>query len=231
LRISRLELKNKELREYSIHIQDVREEERTSVARDVHDELGQTLTALKMELFRLNNKADSDREQIQKSTGSMLELINLSLDSVKDLSTRLRPKVLDNLSLGEAVSWLIKDFSQRSGIMVIEQLDEQMHIEDSEIKTALFRICQEILTNIIRHSQADKVTISLKYDNGFVVLETSDNGCGINEESLQKKKSFGIRGMKERCRYLKGQFSIKNAESGGTVITVAVPIKRRDTNA
>jgi signal transduction histidine kinase len=184
-----------------------------------------------MELFRLNNKKDFNPHQNQESTGSMLELINMSLDSVKALSTRLRPKVLDNLSLGEAISWLINDFSQRSGIGVIEKLDEQLHIEDSEIKTALFRICQEILTNVIRHSEADKVTITLKSDNGFVVLETSDNGCGISEESLEKKKSFGIRGMKERCRYLKGQFSIKNAESGGTVIKVAIPINRGKINA
>jgi len=231
LRLSQLELKNAELREYSIHIQDVREEERTSVARDVHDELGQTLTALKMELFRLKNRTDYREDQIQNSTASMLELINMSLDSVKNLSTRLRPKVLDNLSLEEAVSWLVKDFSQRSGIQVVEHLDERMHIEDSEVKTALFRICQEIFTNVIRHSEADKVIISLRSNNGFVVLKTTDNGCGISEESIEKQRSFGIRGMKERCRYLKGQFSIKNAESGGTVIRVALPLKRGNNNA
>lgn len=231
LRLSQLESKNKELREYSIHIQDVREEERTSVAREVHDELGQTLSALKMELFQLNRRENFNGDQLRKSTSSMLELLNLSLESVKDLSTRLRPKVLDNLSLGEAVSWLVKDFSQRSGIRVVEELDGTMYIDDIEIKTAIFRICQEILTNVIRHSQADEVKISLKFDNGFVVLDSFDNGCGITEESLEKNRSFGIRGMKERCRHLNGQFSIKNGEKGGTGIKVAIPMKRRRDNA
>jgi len=231
MRLQRLKIKNKELRDYTIHIQDVREEERTSVAREVHDELGQSLSALKMELFRIDNREDYNREQFKESTTSMLELLNMSLDAVKDLSTRLRPKVLDNLSLEEAISWLINDFSNRSGITVEGNFKEKMDIDDSEIKTALFRICQEILTNIIRHAHADTVIISLKTNNHSVILDIHDNGCGISEDSLEKQRSFGIRGMKERCRYLNGQFLIQNAEDGGTTIKVVIPLRKGGDNA
>ena len=214
MRLYRLELKNKELREYSIHVQDIREEERTSVAREVHDELGQTLSALKMEVFRIKGP----------DIKPIIELIDLSLESVKDLSTRLRPKVLDNLSLEEALSWLVRDFSHRSGISVVEKLDEKLNIDNNEIKTALFRITQEILTNVIRHSKADKVVISLTSNNGSIILKIIYNGCGFAEDSFNKERSFGIRGMKERCRHLNGQFTIVDVESGGTEIQAIIPV-------
>ncbi|MBN2658694.1 MAG: hypothetical protein JXR86_16680, partial [Spirochaetales bacterium] len=217
LRLRRLEEKNRELREYSIHIQDVREEERTWVAREVHDQLGQTLSALKMEIYR-NGSEQRD---------SMLDLVNMSLESVKDLSTRLRPKVLDNLCTGEALSWLVRDFSSHTGITINSDIDEKMVVENEEIKTALFRICQEVLTNVIRHSGADSVDVFLAVRGDSAVLKIADNGCGIAEEALEKTRSFGIRGIKERCRYLNGQCRITVNEEGGTTVRVSIPLKRR----
>ncbi|MBB6480212.1 ligand-binding sensor domain-containing protein [Spirochaeta isovalerica] len=219
-RLNRLEEKNRELREYSIHIQDVREEERTWVAREVHDQLGQTLSALKMEIYR-NGSEQRD---------SMLGLVNMSLESVKDLSTRLRPKVLDNLCTGEAVSWLVRDFSSHTGITINRDIEERMVVENEEIKTALFRICQEVLTNVIRHSGADSVNVYLAVRGESAILKIADNGCGIAEEALEKTRSFGIRGIKERCRYLNGQCRISVNEKGGTTVRVSIPMKRKGEN-
>lgn len=216
LRLRRLHEKNKELREYSIHIQDVREEERTWVAREVHDQLGQTLTVLKMEIFR----ARSENKE------PMLELVNSTLETVKDLSTRLRPKVLDNLCIGEAIAWLVRDFSSHTGVEVTEDLDEMLSIDNKEVKTALFRICQELLTNVIRHSGASSAKVYMRSDSLSVELKVSDNGRGYIEDQLSKKRSFGIRGIKERCRHLGGIFKMEVTDSGGTAVSVIIPLEK-----
>ncbi len=214
-RTKALEKHNKELRMFSTHIVEVREEERKRVARDVHDELGQILTALKMEIFRFSEK---------EKTKSMLALVNLALESVKTLSTRIRPKALDTLSLSEALNWQTVEFQRRTDYSCTVEIEDIEDDFDKQTGTVVFRIYQEILTNIIRHSKADHVFIHF-YKNGNVLcLQVRDNGKGIPPGKINSSESFGIIGMKERCNMLGGKLKILS-RANGTSVELTIPIK------
>ncbi|MCD6396809.1 MAG: hypothetical protein J7L71_04670, partial [Spirochaetaceae bacterium] len=218
-----LERHNKELRMFSAHIIEIREEERKKIARDVHDELGQILTALKMEIFRFSDKEKSK---------TMLSLVNLTLDSVKNLSTRLRPKILDTLSLSEALQWQTVEFQRRTEIKCtvdiedIEDLEDIANNSDKQTITVIFRIYQEILTNIIRHSYADHVHIYFHRDGNKIYLRVKDNGRGIPVGKINSSESFGIIGIRERCSRLKGKLKITSLEKG-TLIEVTIPLENK----
>ena len=212
-----LERHNRELRNFSTHILEIREEERKKVAREVHDELGQLLTALKMDIFRTE---DSEKKE------GMLSLVNMALESVKNLSTRLRPKALDTLSFSEALQWQIVEFQRRTGINCISDIEEIDESPDAETSTVIFRIFQEALTNIIRHSEADKVWIKFRKQEISILLKISDNGKGIPEGKLENTSSFGIIGMRERSNMLGAKLKI-SSDSSGTEVELTVPLKQK----
>ncbi len=215
-----LRRKNEQLSRFSEHIQNAREEERKNAAREVHDELGQILSALKIDIYRFGkNSPPSFRQQ----TDSMLDLVNRALDSIKSLSANLRPRVLDTLSLEEALQWQTVEFQRRTKIkcdFIKENLEDDF---DKDVSTAVFRVYQEILTNILRHSGADTVSVNIKSENGKIILLVTDNGCGITQEKIDDPDSFGLLGMKERCRNFGGKLKISPGEERGTVIEAVIP--------
>ncbi|MCX6151816.1 MAG: PAS domain-containing protein [Ignavibacteriales bacterium] len=214
-----------QLRRLSAHLQSAREEERTRIAREIHDELGQSLTGIKMDIAWFEKKykstETSDQLLIDK-LGSMSQLIDSTINTVRKISSELRPGVLDYLGLPAAIEWQAQDFQNRTGIICkIKSLPEELKIPQNRI-TAIFRIFQETLTNVARHAQASEVEIRLDVNENFIVLEIKDNGRGITESEIQNTKSLGLLGMHERAELLEGEFKILGSESGTNVI-VKIP--------
>lgn len=233
LRVTTLERRTRELRDLSAHVHEAREAERTEIAREVHDELGQTLTALKMGLYWAKDNSRISRTTMERRLGELLEYTDLALESVKSISTRLRPKVLDTLPLGEALDWLVRDFRRWSGVECKTDFDPTPFDVDIRTKTTLFRVLQEVLTNVARHSKARSVSIALSVGEDHFELRVRDDGEGIDPAKTSAERSFGIAGMKERCAYLGGSFEIAPAPGGGTVVIAAVPrrLKLEGTHA
>ncbi len=224
LRVRNLERKTRELRDLSAHVHDAREEERSEIAREVHDQLGQTLTAVKIGLFWAKQNSRISAETMEERLAELLEYTDLALESVKSISTRLRPTVLDTLSLHEALEWLVRDFSRWSGIKCVTDFNPAPFDLERRTKTTVFRVLQENLTNVARHSGAAEVNIRLVSDNGSLELTVRDNGRGIDLSQPGTDRSFGIAGMRERCSYLGGSFDIFPAQTGGTVMIARLPI-------
>lgn len=222
------ELKNsrEQLRNLSAHLQSVREKERMRIAREIHDELGQALTALKMELSWLNNKIPKDQLSLHEKTKSMVELIDKTSETVQRISEELRPGLLDDLGLGAAIEWQAEKFHNRTGIPCEVYLNPEEIIVNQDISTAIFRIFQETLTNIIRHAKASYVKVKLQEINDEIELEVSDNGKGITEEQIYHPQSFGIIGIRERVYLLKGKVTIVGVPDKGTTLTVHIPYNK-----
>jgi signal transduction histidine kinase len=207
----------------------VREEERTWIAREIHDELGQVLTGLKIDISWLDKKLTSvcsgdSNHVLSKRTRSMKDLIDSTIQSVRKISTKLRPGILNDLGLLAAVEWQATEYQTRMGIKfeVTSNIDG---IElDERRSSAVFRIFQELMTNIARHANATKVSINLKERDGYLILKVRDNGRGITEQESDNVKSLGILGMRERALLLGGKFSITGMPGQGTRATVKIPI-------
>lgn len=216
------------LRALAAHLQAAREEERTRVAREIHDELGQSMTGLKMDLSWLRKKLPKDQDALREKTDSMLGLMDQTIQSVRRISTDLRPGVLDDLGLAAAIEWQIHEFQKRTGIKCqLAARLEDIHL-DRLRSTALFRIFQETLTNITRHAHASRVRIKLAQTNGNVTLEVKDNGNGIPKTKLADPRSLGILGMRERALLLGGEVIINGARGKGTTVTARVPVEADD---
>ena len=222
-----------QLRKLASHLESVREEERSRIAREIHDELGQTLTGLKFELTWLKNKIsriDSVKSELVEKIDSMSQMITSAIQWARKLSTDLRPGLLDDYGLVAALEWQVKEFETRTGIHChFDSFAENVAL-DREKSTALFRICQESLTNVARHANATAITISLREDEGNVILEIKDNGRGVTESEIGDPKSFGILGMRERTRLLRGDFSIGGSPGKGTTIIVRIPLEALKEN-
>lgn len=221
-----------ELRSLAAHLEHVREEERTRMAREIHDELGQMLTGLKMDLSwidrRLPSIADeSVRQPLTGKAKSMVGLLDEMVQSVRKISAELRPGVLDDLGLVPALEWQAREWEARTGVVckVTSGLGERPI--SPELGTALFRIFQETLTNVARHAQATTVTARLTFQAGELLLEIRDDGRGITEEEQKHTKSFGLLGMKERATMLGGRFSIRGVSGQGTTVHVSIPQAER----
>jgi signal transduction histidine kinase len=224
--VADLEKSHEQLRHLAAHLQSVREEERMNIAREIHDELGQSLTALKIDLSRLVAKLSKnpENEAIAEQLNAAIDLVSLTIGTVKQLCTELRPPLLDHLGIGAAIEWQAEEFQKRSGVECEVAVASDVFTVDINITTTLFRIFQEALTNVLKHSQATKVEASLKEENGKIVLEINDNGVGITEKQMQKRHSFGLLGMRERLYPLGGTVSINGSELKGTTLTVIIPI-------
>jgi len=205
-----------------------REEERKAAAREYHDELGQQLTAMKFDLFWLNGHPETEEAVRREKIATLLNLVNDSIESVRTISTNLRPKAIDNLSPKEALEWQCRRFTKRTAIPVdlnIQMGSSQLDDPKGEYKTSVFRMFQEILTNIIRHSSADKVEVLITQNEKEFRLMVRDNGVGINKADIGKSDSFGLIGMRERCRHLNGEFLLDNHPEGGTLVRIILPLK------
>lgn len=222
-RTAELKVANQSLRDLSVHLQSIREEERTKIARDIHDELGQTLTALKMELSWLAGKLPADQEAISEKVQNMINHIDMTIDSVQRIYTELRPTVLDNLGLVAAIEWQAKEFQERTGIKCEVSFNPENIIMDRDERTAVFRIFQEAMTNIARHAEASAVTIDLEETSDRVILTVKDNGKGITEEQILDSRAFGIIGMKERAYFLGGEVKISGIVNKGTAVILNIP--------
>jgi PAS domain S-box-containing protein len=214
---------HEDLHNLAAHMQSVREEERANIAREVHDELGQILTVLKFNWVRIASKLKNINEPLHKAVSADVELIDSTIRTVKKICTELRPGILDHLGLGPAIEWQVHEFQERSGIKCELVLSAEEVTADKNLSIALFRILQEALTNILRHSKATKVRAVLaKYDNN-IVFEISDNGIGITEKDLAKSNSFGLVGMHERVYPWKGDVQITGDRIKGTTIKISIP--------
>jgi PAS domain S-box-containing protein len=211
------------LRALTAQLQSVREEERARLARELHDELGQALTAIKIDLASL--QATAPGEQLSGNIGAIMNYVDRTIHSVRRISTELRPGILDDLGLVAAVDWAAGEFQKRTRIECQTNVPGTELAVDSERAIALFRIFQETLTNIARHSGATKVNIELGQNAGDLFLEVRDNGRGMGKTS-PNTGSMGILGMRERARLLGGGLEIASGPSGGTTVRVRIP----DTN-
>ena len=228
LKLAEQQLKNSNemLRAFAARLQAVREEESTRIAREIHDELGSALTGLKMDISwsgkRLPEQASDALHQKFKT---MSELIDQTVQKVRNISTELRPALLDHLGLAAAIEDQCREFQKRTEIKCrITSLSEETDLSPDKA-TAVFRIFQEILTNVARHSRATLVEISMGEVEGDLVLKVSDNGVGIPEVSISDTKSLGILGMLERAVVFGGQIEITGEEGKGTVVTVRIPAR------
>ena len=213
----------RQLRELTARLQSVREEERARVAREIHDELGQALTAIKLDLASLIRALRADQQDELDKAESILRLVDQTILSVRRIATELRPGILDDLGLVAAVEWAAEEFEARTGIKCRLDLPDGDIAIDPERTTAIFRILQETLTNITRHAEATQVYVRLGQDNGSIVLEVRDNGRGIGEAQLSTGRSLGILGMRERALLLGGELTIRGAPGKGTVVSVVIP--------
>jgi signal transduction histidine kinase len=207
----------------SAYLQEVREEERKSIAREIHDELGQALTTIKLELSLLHEEVLNDAAASTRRILKLEETVNETIHSVKRIITKLRPGLLDDLGLTAAIEWQSNDFQRRTGIVCEVLADPDEKDIDPEISTAMFRIFQETLTNVTRYSGATRVKVMIKYTGDTIVLNVHDNGRGITDEEINNPKSFGIIGMRERAQYLHGTVEIRGEPDSGTTIEVRFP--------
>jgi signal transduction histidine kinase len=212
-----------QLRELSGKIESVREDERSRIAREIHDELGQTMTALNFDLAWLLKQVDA--KPIRDRIGLMIEAVTGTIHSIQRLTAELRPSVLDDLGLIAAIEWQLSEFHRRTGIRVAFKSMGNRTI-DRERSTAVFRIVQEGLTNVMRHAEATRVKVILKVDHRALMIRLSDNGRGIAVSEIASLTSLGILGMRERVLRLGGTFTIGPGPKSGTVLDVFVPLPR-----
>lgn len=214
-----------QLRRLLAHLQSVREDERTRISREVHDELGQALTALKMDIVWLIKRLGKDQESLLQKANSMLKLIDMNIQTVKRISSELRPGLLDDLGLTAAIEWQAEEFRKRTGIRC-EVSMRQSDIEiDRDISTAIFRIFQETLTNVVRHAAAKKVRVDLKKNKDTLILQVKDDGVGISEKEISSPRSIGLIGMRERVHFFGGRMEIKG--DNGTTVKVFIPLMEK----
>jgi signal transduction histidine kinase len=220
---------HKELRMLANHLQNIREEERNHLAREFHDQIGQSMTALKMDLSLLlrtisDEKQDVQRKLIAEELQSMQKLVDETSQLLWTIITELRPQMLDDLGLVATFEWEAQQFESRTGISCEFKSSAGDIQMDSKKSIALFRIYQEALTNITRHANATVVKSVLRRDKEVLVLEIKDNGCGITLNEKLKPNSFGLIGMRERVLALGGQLEISGIAGEGTTIIVQLPL-------
>ena len=219
-----------QLRALAGHLQDVREEERTRLARKIHDDVGHALASLKMDLSRLEKGVGSSRAApgagLRKRMKAMSEVLDGAMESVRQTAGELRPGILDDVGLAAALEWEAKQFQTRTGIKCAFAGSVEKGRLDGEQSTALYRICQELLTNVVLHSGGDGVEVSLREHAGNLLLEVRDNGRGISAGNASSSASLGIVGMRERALLLGGVLSISGVRGEGTTATVRIPLSR-----
>lgn len=217
------------LRALAARLQSAREQEGTRIAREIHDQLGQAMTGLKLDLQWLEKKlakanGNFSPSMLLEKIKTMVQLTDQTIQSVRRISTELRPGILDDLGLIPAIEWQTREFQVRTGVRCESSLPTSAVILDQPRATAVFRIFQEILTNIARHAQASRAWTKIHRNGNSIVLEVRDNGKGVSEEELAETKSLGILGMRERALVFGGKVKISGKKGEGTTVTVKIPL-------
>ncbi|MCL5028989.1 MAG: PAS domain S-box protein [Bacteroidetes bacterium] len=217
-----------DMQKFNVSLQRAHEAERTKIAREIHDELGQVLTALKMDVILLSEDIKegikNSPEKIISELESIAKLIDGSILTVRNIATELRPDILDHLGLIAAIKWQLQEFQKRNRIKCTFYSETDFIELDKNKTTAAFRIFQEILTNILRHADANEVNVQILREAGSFILQVSDNGKGINADEINNLKSIGILGMRERTEIIGGQFNIISEKDKGTKVMLKVPV-------
>lgn len=224
----KIEHSREQLQALSLRQQTLLETERKRIALEIHDELGQTLTGLKMEIHSVNRQIKesgySDANALGDRMKDLLELTDEAVQTVRRIATELRPPILDDLGLGAAIEWQTQEFARRTGISCVVSTNVEAVELNPELTTMVFRIFQETLTNIIRHAEAKTITVNLKKLDHKLVLRVEDDGKGIQTEQTNGNGSLGVLGMRERARLVGGELEIFNGEENGTVILLTAPL-------
>ena len=211
------------LRELTAHLQSIREEERSRIAREIHDELGQVLTALSLDVRWLKKRLPAEQMELQDKIQSMAELITATVRSISRICSELRPAILDDVGLSAAIEWQAEEFTSRTGIACDIRTDPPEIKLSEELSVAVFRIFQETLTNIVRHARASKVAVQLRLTPSEFSMKVCDDGVGIEVSGQQKVKTFGLLGVKERVRGFGGELRMATGDAGGTCIDIVIP--------
>lgn len=225
----KLKAKSEQLRALSARLQSAREQEGTRIAREIHDELGSALTSLKWDLEEMEKmiSASSDQSEfaaLREKLQAPMKLADTAIRAIRRIASELRPSILDDLGLPAAIEWQAQQFQERTGIICdCDCILEKVELSEEQA-TAVFRILQEALTNVLRHAQATRVEIKINIESGVFALSVSDNGKGITESEKSEQHSLGILGMRERAHLISGEIDINSVEEQGTVILVQVPL-------
>ncbi len=204
------------------HLDEIRENERAVISREIHDQIGQSLTALKLDLNWMTRHFKNASPEATVKLQGMIELISKTIKDVQRISSDLRPGILDDLGLAAAVEWYCDEFEKRTGIRCSLKLDDST-FDDSQKSLVFFRVLQEALTNVIRHANASSVTIKLHQSKQRITMTIHDNGIGIPEEKIESYKSLGLISIRERVRQFDGKFVVSAKEGNGTKLTVFIP--------
>ena len=221
----RLRTSEENLRALAGHLQSVREEERIHIAREIHDELGQALTGLKFDLASFAKGFDGDDARARQEKQQALSLaIDRIINSVRRIASGLRPEVLDEIGLAAAFEWQAREFQRRTGIRCHVAIAAQFADPDKDRSTALFRIFQELLTNVARHANATRVNVALGEGESALALCVEDNGRGIREDEIESPRSLGFLGLRERVLAFGGSIEVKGDAGKGTKVCVSIPV-------
>ena len=215
-----------QLRALAARLQSVREEERTHVAREIHDALGQACTAIKMDLALIGRRATPEQTQLRAKVNSAMQLTDDMIVTLRRIASELRPRMLDDLGLSAALESQAQEFENRTGIRCTVILPSKPLTLDEDRSTAVFRIFQESLTNVTRHAQATRVEAVLSVENGQLIFKVGDNGRGIDPKEVRGRKSLGLVGMQERALMLNGELDISGVPGLGTTLTLRIPLPR-----
>lgn len=221
----------RQLQELSAFLQQVREDERTRIARELHDELGQALTALRIDLIWLDRRLPQREQQVGDKLAAMLSLVEKTVDAIRRISEDLRPGMLDDLGLAAAIEHHVAKFSDQTGIACTLAMSRDHYELDDRTATTLFRVLQESLTNVARHAQASKVTVQLQDLPNEMLLIVKDDGCGLPQAAERGKKTYGLLGMHERVKLLGGSLDISSEPGKGTRIEASLPVNSLEKQA
>jgi PAS domain S-box-containing protein len=213
-----------QLRALAARLQSVREEERTSIAREIHDELGQACTAIKMDLALIGRKATKRQTRLRAKADSATQLVDGMIVTLRRIASDLRPRTLDDLGLTAALEWQAQEFESRTRIRCRVSLPREPFALDAERSTAIFRIFQESLTNVARHAYATRVEARLEREANQLIFEVRDNGRGFDPKEAKARKSLGLVGMQERALLLNGEFKVEGVPGAGTTMTLRIPL-------
>jgi signal transduction histidine kinase len=225
---NKLKESEQEIHKFAEYLQAAREKERESVASELHDEVGQALTGLKMDIFALKNKLSKDQKEIPSEFQKMEKLLDDSIQKLRKIYSELRPSLLEHFGVGEAMKQYVADFQGQSGTQCTFYQDPEEIILEENCSLALYRILQGAINNIKWHAQASKVNIRLEEKGQNLKLTIRDNGKGITEKQINGRDSFGLIGMRERARFLRGKLEIKGIPDKGTTVKIKIPLEQKN---